>query len=232
MSEFEIDFEWPVAEKYELRPATPKEINERRRGPWAQQMLRGVPETEWPLYLAWIVPVGKLKDHRPKTEKLEGAVRVLAAGLDSKKVPFHTIAFRVAQSLGGKFREHSEGIVSWYVTASRLRMLFEGKQWLSWEKEHRWPHSAAQEVGELGIYLVPDKDGKPVLALRPQDIEEALVLCAARMRATGTTFNICGHCKGPFLSGGTRFRNKRGDARFCSDECRWKFHNESRRKAR
>jgi len=230
MSDFTIDFEWPVAEKYELQPASSKEIND--RDSWARQMLRGVPEMEWPLYLGRIMPVGKLKDHRPKAETLERAVKVLVGGLDSQKVPFHAIALKCAQSLGGIMMEHGEQVSFWYALAQRLRMLFEGRQWISWEKAHRWPHPAAQEVGELGIYLVPDKEGKPVLALRPQDIQAALVLCAARMRATGTTFNICEHCNAPFLSGGTRFRNKRGDARFCSNECRWKFHNESRRKAR
>jgi len=117
--------------------------------------------------------------------------------------------------------------------------MFEGRA-LGWDKEYKsanteykWPAPETQNVGELGIFLVPDKNNKPVFAMRPHDLREALVLCAARMIATGTTFNICENCKAPFLSGGGRSRNKkRGDARFCSDECRWKYHNESRRKAR
>jgi hypothetical protein len=99
-------------------------------------------------------------------------------------------------------------------------------------KEYKWPAPETQQVGQLGVFLVPNKDNKPLLALRPETLHDALVLYAARMIATGTTFNICENCKAPFLSGGHRGRNKRGDSKFCSSGCRWKWHNETRRKAR
>jgi hypothetical protein len=121
--------------------------------------------------------------------------------------------------------------IRWRSTAMRLQMMFEGRD-IVLGKEYKWPEPQAQWKGDIGIYLVPDKNKRPVLALRPTDLQSALILYAARMIATGTTFNICGHSKTPFLSGGTRFRTKRGDARFCSSECRWKWHNELRRKAR
>jgi hypothetical protein len=239
MSDFEIDFEWPVAPKYEFRPAAADEIRDyQARHP---NELSRIPEAEWPSYLGRLVPVGKARNHRPKAEMMKFAVRAL---VECEKTPFHQVALKVARAIGeigppaiGSFGElggpAESGKMSWWrFVAQELRFMFEGKQ-LHWGFEYKWPHPAAQHQGDLGIYLVPDKDNKPLLALRPGDLRQALVLYAARMKATGTTFNICKNCKTPFLSGGSRGRNKkRGDARFCSDECRWKYHNESRRKAR
>src|SRR5262249_30101381 len=151
----------------------------------------------------------------------------------------HIVALKVVSALGPMFPGFPDGdpVAAWRAHAERLQMMFEGRAF-HWDydapknirprpqKEYKWPHPYTQQVGELGIYLVPDKNNKRVLALRPDELQAALVLYAARMIATGTTFNICEHCKTPFLSGGTRFRTKRGDARFCSSECRWKWHNE------
>jgi hypothetical protein len=228
MSEFEIDFEWPRAPKYELRPASAEQISQwlRANGP-----PRGVREADWPLHLAEIMTVGELKDHRPKAEAMELAVKAL---VECKETPFHIVALKVVRALGAMFPfgfPDGDPVIAWQAVTERLRMMFEGRD-IVLGKEYKWPEPQAQWKGDLGIYLVPDKDGRPVLALRPTDLQSALILYAARIIATGTTFNICEHCKTPFLSGGTRFRNKRGDARFCSSECRWKWHNESRRKAR
>ena len=68
----------------------------------------------------------------------------------------------------------------------------------------------------------------------PSSTHEVLIYHAAQMIAKGTESRTCEHCGTTFLSGGTgRGKDKkRGDARFCSDECRWKFHNKSRRRAR
>jgi hypothetical protein len=234
MSDFEIDFEWPVAEKYELRPATADEVSKYHRSRTLSDYPQHPPkisDTDWPLYLGRIMPVGKLRDHRPKAETMERAVKVLFGALDNPQVPFHTVALKVVQSLGGQMRDSGDSVDHWYYLAQKLRMMFEGRD-IQFGKEYRWPEPETWDVGDVGIYLVPDKNKNRVLALRPHDIHGALILYAARMIATGTTFNICEHCKTPFLSGGTRFRNKRGDARFCSDECRWRWHNESRRKAR
>ena len=269
MSEFEIDFEWEVADRYELRLATIKKVSkedrerqkrehreklrsffgddeefEKRERRWAAEAaardprdhwLYGIPESELPLYLGTVAVAGELKKHRIKSETLEKAVKFLVAGLDKgRKTPFYTIALRVSQAIGAQFWDKGDPVAAWASIAQRLRFLFEGRVWagFSYDKALRWPDPRTQEVGELAILLVPDKNNKPVLALRPGDLHSALVFTAARMKATGTTFNICEHCKSPFLSGGTRGRQKRGDARFCSSECRWRWHNESRRKAR
>jgi hypothetical protein len=211
MSEFEIDFKGPVASDYEFRPPT-REHGWRAR----PQALPEMPEHEWRLYLGHIVPTGEAKDHRPKKEAMERAVTVL---VKCKQTPFQEVVLKVARALG-TISPNGDRLLTWYELACELRSIFE-----SMPEE--------QLVGGLGVFLVPSKDKGPMLALRPVSLDAALKLCASRMITTGTTFNICEHCKTPFLSGGGRGRNKRrGDARFCSDECRWKWHNESRRKAR
>jgi hypothetical protein len=280
MSEFEIDFEWQVADRYELRPAIKKVIGDdlepesavqrelllmmearrlkkaeaaEREDPveyWLfrsggvarigkikseKHWLYGIPESELPVYLGDVAVAGKLKQYRIKSETLEKAVKLLVAGLDKgRKTPFYRIALRVSQAIGAQSWKTGDAVGGWHSIAERLRFLFEGRVWegRSHQEGLRWPAPETQQVGELGILLVPDKKNKAVLALRPNSLHSALVFTAARMKATGTTFNICEHCKSPFLSGGVRFRAKRGDAKFCSDECRWRWHNESRRKAR
>jgi hypothetical protein len=174
-----------------------------------------------------------LDPNRPirEAEAMELAVKAL---VEAKRTPFHIVALNVVRTLGAMLPlgfPRGDPIAAWRSAAMRLQMMFEGRD-IVLGKEYKWPEPQAQWKGDIGIYLIPDKDKRPVLALRPTDLQSALILYAARMIATGTTFNICEHCKTPFLSGGTRFRTKRGDARFCSSECRWKWHNESRRKAR
>ena len=95
MSEFEIDFEWPVATKYDFRPQTPEEVSAWRVRP---QSLREMSESEWPLYLGHIVPSGKAKDHRPTAEKMR--LSKIKALVEYKKSPFHLVALKVARALG------------------------------------------------------------------------------------------------------------------------------------
>ena len=185
---------------------------------------------------------------------MEKAVRAL---VECKQTPFHKVALTAARAIGTMMtsgeeiddegaeksaeisRRHGvdsdirwDDVSLWYAVAYHLRLIFEDKACVD-DEEYTWPQPEAQYKGDLNIYLVPDEDNKPVLALRPSDLNQALILYAARMHANGTNFGICKNCKTPFLAGGTRGRNKkRCDSRFRSDECRYKFHNEARRKAR
>jgi len=224
--DFEIDFEWPVA-KYEFQPATAKEVS-KFGTEFGAKYLRAlgisIPEEQWPFYLGQIVRTGPATTHRPKAEKMQLAVKAL---VEYKEAPFHLIALKVVRALGALSRLGDDDVQQWHNLARSLRDMFERPLPPTDDALMRpRPHS------HLGIYLIPGKDNNPVLALRPGDLKNALTLYAARMIATGTTFNICEHCKAPFLSGGIRGRNKRGDSKFCSSECRWKWHNETRRKAR
>src|SRR6516165_6446682 len=123
MSEFEIDFEWPRAPKYELRLATTEEarwLQTDSQSPW-----RGVPEAEWPLHYAQIVAVGEPKDHRPKAEAMELAVKAL---VECKETPFHIVALKVVSALGPIFPGFpGDPVAGWRAVAERLRMMFEGR---------------------------------------------------------------------------------------------------------
>jgi hypothetical protein len=185
--------------------------------------------------LGTIVLIGSGKKMRPTENQLQSAVELLVRGYDTPH--FHEDILKVVRAIGtdgGK----DNWVIHWKNhIVYRLQLIHEGKAWVrdTWtspEKKVDWPHPAAQEVGAIGIYLVPDEDGKPVLSLKPQSLQEALILCAARMRANGATFQLCDHCHTPFLSGGERRGRgkRRGDARFCSDKCRASYHNELRRK--
>jgi hypothetical protein len=238
MNEFEIDFECEVAAKHDIRPATAEEVDEYRAR--NSRQLRQIPESEWPLFVGRITPSGKIKNHRPKAETMERAVGVLVGALgNERKVPFYTVALKVVRALGTHMGEGGETVSHWYAIAGQLQLMFQGKDFIYPDgfsgprKEVRWPHIATQLVGEVGIFLVPNKDGERVLALRPVDLVSALTLYGARMLATGTTFDMCEFCNTPFLRGGAgRTNKKRGDSRFCSDKCRYRYHNEANRKLR
>ena len=229
MSDFQIDFENEVG-RHEIEPATAAKV-EKWRAEYPKRS-RGMSDLEVSFYLAELVRKGPFKKVRLTSEMLEKSVRAL---VECKKTPFHKVALTVANTIGfWSFERNYIGI--WRDLALQLQLMFAGKDyihetsdWSKPKKEVQWPHPATQHVGKLGIFLVPDKDGRPVLALRPHDFQGALKLYAARMIATGTTFQICEHCKTPFLNGGARGK-KRGDSRFCSDECRYGFHNAKRRK--
>jgi hypothetical protein len=87
-------------------------------------------------------------------------------------------------------------------------------------------------VGPLSVFL-SNRTHQPIaMHIRPDTTHEALLYIAARMIAQGTTFQTCNKCGKPFLEGGERGgRNKkRAGSRFCSDKCRYEYHNELRRK--
>lgn len=257
MSKFEIDFESQVG-RHELEPASDSYIKQwRARHPGD---LGGMSDSVAALHLANLVPKGRFKTVRLTSEMLEKSVRALVeckktpfhkvaltvantvGGWSGDKHPigmWRSVAATLRLMFEGKAYTYApSGMMKTTETQDGEIHTHEDFDWVHDEKtddwyprqvEVRWPHPAAQNVGELGICLIPGQDGGPVLALRPYDIQGALVLYGARMLATGTNFQTCQHCHTPFLSGAGGKR--RGDARFCSDECRYGFHNATRRKS-
>lgn len=234
MADLEIDFENAVGKKYEFRPATPEQICKWKEHNPGEE----APEEGWLTYLGEIVCVGPTKMVRPKADTMEWAVSLL---VEWKKgaVPFHKLALKIVQAIGLQASEAgSDWLAYWRHTADLLQRMFEGKGFdfsaRGPAREVHWPHPAAQQVGQLGIFLIPSSEGKRVLALKPESMQDALILYGARMLATGTTFNACEHCHAAFLSGGGtgRTNKRRGGSRFCSDKCRYSYHNEANRKLR
>jgi hypothetical protein len=121
-----------------------------------------------------------------------------------------------------------QSLERWATLAALIQSMF-----LRRELHRRTGENVEREVGNLSIYL-SFKAGAPSVHIRPRDLGDALVYCAALMIARGTTAQTCDKCGGPFLEGGDRAGNKkrRGGARFCSDKCRYAFHYDARRKKR
>ena len=112
----------------------------------------------------------------------------------------------------------------WVLLALLIQSMFLG----------RGPRSAKneKEVGNLSLYLSYEA-GAPTIQMRPRDLHDALIYCAALMIARGTTAQTCNKCGTPFLEGGERTgKKRRSGSRFCSDKCRYEYHNELRRKVR
>jgi hypothetical protein len=89
-------------------------------------------------------------------------------------------------------------------------------------------------IGPLSIFL-SNRSGQPIsMQIRPDSTNDTLLYIAASMVARGTAVQTCNKCGKPFLEGGERDpRNKkRAGSRFCSDKCRYEYHNEERRKAK
>jgi hypothetical protein len=244
MSDFEIDFEWPVA-KYEYQPDWPRDYSwdvdnampsaQRHKGKFPSMPLQSREEIEKRIaayrpLLGHLVRKSAAKKVQLSPKTMEWAVTLL---VERKRVPrpFHEVVLKIARAIGALDpEEEKEELEHWDELAGYLGGIFKGEH-----KEFGYFEgdlNASPLIGEVGIFLDRDKNGKLKFALRPTDLGHALVLYAARMATTGTALHTCEHCNTPFLSGGSGRSKKRGDARFCSDECRWKHHNEMRRKAK
>lgn len=242
MNDFEIDFEWPVA-KYEYRPAAPWDFSIYVDEYMRPRILNGKVVREalsredavrvvggFDIPLGHLIRKSTARLARPSPKAMQYAVKLL---VECKETPLHKVALTIARTIGGllpatEFDE--EELENWAELADYLRGIFKGDhKGFGYAQDDS---NASPLIGEVGIFLDRDREGKLKFALRPVDLERALVLYAARMATTGTALNTCEHCNTPFLSGGSGRSKKRGDARFCSADCRWKHHNEMRRKAK
>jgi hypothetical protein len=103
-------------------------------------------------------------------------------------------------------------------TLGGLRRAFEEKHPIAMRGAHIVP---------IDFKLVPGQpDGRPSPALEPQNLIDAMRLQLALSIGGGNRLHTCEQCGQPFESGATA---KRIIARFCSDECRKRFHYEHRR---
>lgn len=212
--------------------------------PFIDRALPKLPEEERAAISFALVSKGKCEAVRPKSQALDMAIKLL---VERKTTSLETAAVKIARAVGPLSRSANKGshenLYGWLHLERVLRSVFQGRgallpqfggyevseQNMS-EREKREIELLSQNHLSVNVLLLPDKQGNQKLTLRPQDLMHALVLQAARKRATGTTFHVCEECNGPFLTGGVGGRGKRADARFCSDPCRWAFNNERRRK--
>ena len=123
--------------------------------------------------------------------------------------------------LGHHVEPDHELVLDWFQIARRIQMMFAGLR-----------RPVEMPVGSIFIYVSYKPDGSRSMVVRPPFTDAALIYRAAQMVAGGTISQTCEHCGSPFLSGGARREKekKRDGSRFCSDGCRWGYHNEKRRK--
>jgi hypothetical protein len=234
MSDFQIDFEWPVA-KYEYESVA----DIFRKYGEHPDFFPDARQEEVPDNYGFIVCTGEAKNHRPTPEAMKNVVRLL---VEHEKIPMHKVALTIARAVGVLNLHDSVRSEHILRSGGRLRDRIDEWEWLQdylrgiFRGEHKdfdyVDNIPMPRIGEVGVFLGRDKAGELEVALRPTDLAQALILYAARMVSTGTTFNTCEHCGNPFLSGGAgRGKSKkRADARFCSASCRWTHHNKLKSK--
>jgi hypothetical protein len=241
-SDLEVDFQTYVAPDYEFR----ERIKSERDLTIEQQLaaLTGYrPSGRSVSHGRELVPLGKPKLVRPKRKALDLAVGLLlrtpVPGRNEEVKNSDELAhlernvLAVAKHIGPLNARHdayakyhgneSEPLRFWLYLAQTIQLMFEGRR-----------PGTIYPVGTMTINLACKSDGSSFMTVRPRTTLDALIYHAAQMIAKGTISQTCEQCGTAFLSGGAASGKdkKRGDARFCSDECRWKFHNESRRRAR
>ena len=124
---------------------------------------------------------------------------------------------------------HKESIERWINCADEIQAMFFGQE----------AHPDVQKdlvispFIQLQIHLLYRPEGIS-MHMFPQSTGDALIYHAAQMVTRGTKLQNCAYCRSLFLSGGDvrRSGKRRSDALFCSDECRWKHHNDVRSKAK
>ncbi|MET4245486.1 hypothetical protein [Bradyrhizobium sp. RT10b] len=120
-----------------------------------------------------------------------------------------------------------ESLHNWIAAANTVQLIFSLRTF----DEFDLPPQVIAPHDHLSLLL----SNRPVrLHIQPSSTRAALIYHAAQMVAQGTTSRTCNKCDKPFLEGGERDpRNKkRAGSRFCSDKCRYEFHNQARRKAK
>jgi hypothetical protein len=127
-----------------------------------------------------------------------------------------------AQPIDGYFA--CERLDWWVRCADEIQAMFYGRKIRTGLPEDLMSHA-----GSLEIVLFYTRDGVS-MRLFPRDTGSALIYHAAQMVTNGTKVANCEFCRSPFLSGGNARGGgkRRRDARFCSNDCRWKFHAQVR----
>ena len=190
----------------------------------------------------FLVQVGPAKAIPAKRKTLEYAVHLLLKtdtwldGADKvSKLKRNVLA--ISRSIGmlendGETRPGvREDLSVWIRTARSIHGLFELQDV---KKKGAFsdynPEELEVDAGLLKILISYHSD-HPSIHLRPDSTRSALIYCVGQMIARGMTAHACDTCSTLFLGGGERGHNKkRAGSRFCSDTCRYEYHNEQRRK--
>jgi hypothetical protein len=80
----------------------------------------------------------------------------------------------------------------------------------------------AMPLEPLNVMIITDDEQRLRLKVGPRCLLDALWLQLAQASGSAT-FRVCRNCREPFVAGPKG--NRRGDAKFCSDECRIEFNS-------
>lgn len=204
MARVEIDFEWSVAERYEVvRP---------KKGAGGTLLTA---ETNEPR----LVAVGPLKN----AEKLGWDVYTWVAGQPKTIEAYAEFAQRFGL-LGGSMDPPGESYLStWRETIDGLAKLRK----LCDSAKGAGPRKPFTIGSEVQVLVRPRADGSPTLAYNPKNLRSALMLQCAQDLTSGAAIRDCLHCGKWFTAGGDHGR--RAHAQFCSQACKIKFMNERSR---
>jgi hypothetical protein len=212
VAKIEIDFEWPVAERYEI-------VRPKSKG--TTSLTAGLNEPRLEAY-------GKTETRRPLELKPGGRDAYLWVAQQKPTIEAYQIFARAFGLLGGEF-DPSEGALSkWQETIEGLHTL------RSWSKSVRsdslFSDLGAQSLrvgSQLNVIVRPRSDGTPVLAFQPTSLRSALTLQCAQAIISGAEIRDCEQCGQWFAAGGEG--GKRAHAQFCSVGCKIKFKNDRNR---
>jgi hypothetical protein len=125
-----------------------------------------------------------------------------------------------------RYGDAPERLSMWRAEIKRMKDTLGGLR-RAFEEKHPITTRRGAYIVPLDLKLVSGKpDGRPSLALEPENLVEAMRVQLAQNIAGGNTLHTCEQCGQPFESGATA---KRIMAKYCSDECRKRFHYEHRR---
>jgi hypothetical protein len=114
----------------------------------------------------------------------------------------------------------------WAACADEIQAMFFGR-----DARQRLPRELSQNILTARMEMVLFYGARGIsVQIVPYNTGSALLYHAAQMITHGTKLMNCAYCGKPFFSGGEGRGGgkRRRDARFCSSEHRWQYHNEMR----
>jgi hypothetical protein len=206
----DIDFEWPVAERYEIVP------HKKSKGTSLLSAASTGPSLK---------AVGPTKTRRP----LEwGEVYVWVAARPPTIEAYAEFAHRFGL-LGGNLDPPGQSyLTTWQETIEGLSILKSWSEKVQAGTLFKDLGSEALQVGSrIDVLVKPRADGTPLLSFQPTSLRSALMLQCTQAVISGAEIRDCQQCGQWFAAGGEG--GKRADAQFCSQDCRIKFKNDRNR---
>jgi hypothetical protein len=119
-----------------------------------------------------------------------------------------------------------EPVSEWEMTVQSLQSLLTKAKSLteSLKPVETWRVASLVVGSRINVALLPRPEtGKLALSLVPLSLASAILLQAAQSLASGLAIRVCSNCGGWFGAGASSER--KADAHYCTDNCRYAFNN-------